>query len=631
MRKLVNLLLASLFLMALFGAGPALAASEEPVPEGQLVKSYIDVAYFQTWMHSNGTWQDTDHDGTKDQPGQTKDWSYEVKGVLEPLALQYDITGVRVRYLSNDDWNGSLYQQAGGYAGWDFNDFDLNILRYTSAEGNEGKVWAEENGLDYTLHYEGIRLATRAGVSDTEKAKNWAMDLKRDDMQAILSTLGIPLQVPAGGISKMAEGWNYWLPYIVEIYGTPKEKPKAPNFSVELDPGCPQVNGEYTAVPGQKYTALVKFRVDKPVKNQTAWPPFDVVVAGLHQVGSTWWPASLDYIAGPGSIEQENGLEPWIPIIPADVQIHLLTFNTENTEVVGTFEWTANRDTQALAADINLGYPEDNPLPYTLTFYAEGEAGNLYADNVQVVPIKVIVPDMYTRISTGATETNPGQAYTGTVTYGLKDDFPYPVKATLLMANNGYSVTASDGTPLNDQTPVEFQPGEEKTYSFTWHGVEGGNTLVAKIHPVNPPDDKNWNDNKDEKFVPMAAQCTDVSVDLSSPVSQMETGMNIPLFVTIKRDNEGPTGPVRVRLTLSGGISETETLSLARGQSKKLGWDMTINESGLYTFHATVSLLDGVEDCYPGNNSDSHTVNVEECLEPQAGDEIKVSITGTGR
>ncbi|MGI9951300.1 hypothetical protein V3F56_02970 [Moorellaceae bacterium AZ2] len=360
MRKAIANLLAAgfLFILGLFSAHPASAAYEDPVPEGQLAKSYIDVAYFQLWKHSNGVWQDTDHDGIRDMPGQTKSWSYKVNGVLDNLANRWDVTGVRVRYLNNNEWNQAVYQQNNGYAGMTFEEFFTKILSFTATQGYEGKVWAETHleDLSYTLHYEGIRLAGDPGVSDVEAAKGGAMDLKWPPNRDILKTLGIPLQVPPGGFLQMAEGWNYWVPYIVEIYGKPKQ---LPDFYVK----------------------------------------------------------SLD----PGTEEAEEGVK-----------------------------------------------------------------------------------------------------YTGTVVFGLAADYGKPVKATLSVTNNGWPAPTADGRYFDESWQVEFQPGEEKAFRFTWTGDSSGNTLVAKIHPVDPPNDVNWDNNKQEVYVP--------------PVEREESGPGELTFQAVSQD-----------------------------------------------------------------------------------------------
>ncbi|MGI9951296.1 hypothetical protein V3F56_02950 [Moorellaceae bacterium AZ2] len=357
----INLLIAGLFLfmISFWASQPALAGYEDPVPEGQLIKAYIDVAYFQLWKHSNGVWQDTDHDGTHDLPGQVKTWSYKVTGVLGKLINSWDVTGVRVRYLGIDEWSPAIYQQCGGYGGMSFEDFDKRILLYSAAKGHEGKVWAETRlpgDLSYTLHYENIRLAGNPEESDVEIAKKGAMDLKDDKNIQFLKTLGIPLQVPSGGFLQMAEGWNYWIPYIVEIYGKPKQLP------------------------------------DLYVKN-------------------------LD----PGTDEAEDGVK-----------------------------------------------------------------------------------------------------YTGTVVFGLAADYGKPVKATLSVTNNGWAAPTGNGSYFDETWQVEFKPGEEKTFKFAWTGDASGNTLVAKIHPVDPPNDVNWDNNKQEVYVP--------------PVEREESGPGELTFQAVSQD-----------------------------------------------------------------------------------------------
>ncbi|PRR71948.1 hypothetical protein [Neomoorella humiferrea] len=256
---------------------------------------------------------------------------------------------------------------------------------------------------------------------------------------------------------------------------------------------------------------------------------------------------------------------------------------------------------------------EDKPYKVRVAVNPFGELlESTYKDNYVDVTVKPIAPDMYVKLlDPGASEAEPGKAYTGTVVYGLAADYPVPVKATLSLTNNGYYATASNGTPLNDQVPVEFQPGEEKTFTFTWHGDANGNTLVAKIHPVNPPDDRDWSNNKKETYVPPAAQCTDISASLTySPRQQRYAGMNTALVATISRDNEGPAGPVQVKVTISGnGIYDTKYISLNRGGSTTLSWVIRPNTAGSYTFKVTAAPI-GVEDCRPGNNSDTVTVPV---------------------
>lgn len=625
MRKLVSgLLLAGLFVMALFSPGAAFAY-EEPQPEGQAVKSYIGLAYFQVWKHSDGRWQDTDLKGDPDRPGQVKSWDFKVPGSLENLTDKWNLTGVRVRFLPADQWNVILYQDYKGYKGLSFSKFKKKILKYSAARCEEGRVWTEEHfpgEWTYTLHYEGIRLAAEPGINNEGLAKQNTMDLKQKDNRTFVQSLDIPLSLPAGvDFAQMAEGYIYWVPYIVEVYGTPKGKPKAPNFSVELDPGCPtepaQVadagpgawrfaqHRQYYAVPGKTYTATAKFRVGSPVPGQVP-PPFDVIVAGMHKVGSNWYPASLEYAGGNGDVKRQQGFEPEIPIIPADVTVHFVTFNAENSEVEARFSWTAQENTKALGAVINLDYPEDDPLPFTFTFYAEGETGTDYGDNAAVVPVTVLAPDLYVRsLDPGTDGVEPGKRYDGRATFGLKPDFPAPVKAKLELTHNGF------GVPGVNSEIVTFNPGEEKSFDFTFTGGNTDSILVAKIRPVEVNADVDWSNNTRKVQVPLKKTCTDISVSLSrKPGGAVVQRGRVVIIGKVHRDNRGPQGPVSVRAELTGsGVNYTRTISLSRGETREIRATIESIGPGWHSYTLRATPLE-VEDCNPGNNRASLDFNV---------------------
>jgi hypothetical protein len=240
---------------------------------------------------------------------------------------------------------------------------------------------------------------------------------------------------PPPGFENAVEGYRYELPAIVTWYGVPQ---KAPNMSVELDPGCPRepvkvasagpragfallAQGEkYVAEVGKPYTATARFKLAGPVPGQTVVPPFDVAVAGLHQVGDAWYPARLEYAGGDGEVRRQAGLEPWVPIIPADVEVHVVHFNRENNEVLAKFNWTANAKTRTLAAVINYTYPEENPVPCLEILYPEGESGEEYGDNVAVVPIEVKAPpDFSVALDKDQYEADPGDKVTIRATFKM--------------------------------------------------------------------------------------------------------------------------------------------------------------------------------------------------------------------
>lgn len=262
MRKLIaGLLAAGLLLLCLFSAFPARAAYEEPVPEGQLVSKRVGLAYFVVWRQTDGRWLDTDRDGKPDRPGQTKTWTHAAAGGMK-LGSGWRATGVRVRFLDADTWTEALYREYGGYKGLSFEEFDNKILSYSAGRCREGRVWAEERDPDYVLHYEGIRLANQPGVSEEQAAKANAMDLKRPKERAFVQSLGMSLQLPPGAtFDDMHEGYVWWVPYLVEVYGVPVK----PDLYVKrLDPGASEVE------EGRRCTGTVVFglksAVSEPVK-----------------------------------------------------------------------------------------------------------------------------------------------------------------------------------------------------------------------------------------------------------------------------------------------------------------------------------------------------------------------------
>ncbi|MGI9862517.1 hypothetical protein SDD30_14145 [Moorella naiadis] len=148
---------------------------------------------------------------------------------------------------------------------------------------------------------------------------------------------------------------------------------------------------------------------------------------------------------------------------------------------------------------VKLKFKVENQ-PYTVRVMIDPNESIIetgYDDNYIDVTVKPIAPDMYVKtLDPGASAVTPGSSYSGTVIFGLANDYAQPVQGALSLTNNGQPVAGVDGQV------VEFKPGEEKSYNFTFAGADGGNTLVAKIHPVNPPDDRDWSNNSKEVYVP---------------------------------------------------------------------------------------------------------------------------------
>lgn len=670
MRKIVfGLLLAGLFLMLFV---PSAFAYEEPQPEGQVImeKSYIGLAYFQVWQHSDGRWQDTDLEGGPDKPGQVKTWDYKA-GNLESLADQYDLTGVRVLFPSVNErsqWQ-SFYEMYGGYKGLPFDTFYDQILKYSAAKCEEGKVWAEEHFPDdwtYTLHYDGIRLAIQPGVSGEQLATEDAMDLKWPDNRAFVQSLGIPMNLPSGAsFSEMAAGYIYWVPYIVEVYGTP-DIVRTPDFSVKsFDPGCPKEpvqtassdpgvigllaqSESYVAVPGEKYTATVVFRAEATeIDPETVFPAI-ASVAGLHKVGNVWYPSELRAVDVPEKAffldRREYG-----GIGVSDYEIY---FGDNGLEVKVEFDWTAeNAPETTLAVAINTNYPPEDPvitpvwwedvsmeLPMgtefdpsmihkvaQINYTWEGYSLPSHNNNLATVTVKMGAPDLYVKsLNPGTSETEPGMKYNGVVTFGLKD-YSEPVQAKLELTHNDYGVSG-----VNNEL-YTFNPGEEKTFDFSFTGQDKDSVLVAKIRPVEISTDADWSNNSKQVTVPAAVRCTDISVNLTKtpPHDPQREGDDAMFKATVKRANDGPAGAVTVQTKITGpGINKTFTDALSRGGSKTHTWVVENLSPGSKTYKVTVTPVD-VEDCAPGNNVDSITFSVRDVPEINIPDsEIHIELVG---
>jgi len=121
--------------------------------------------------------------------------------------------------------------------------------------------------------------------------------------------------------------------------------------------------------------------------------------------------------------------------------------------------------------------------------------------NVRFYFVKKDLPDFaVTSLNPGTNETEPNQAYTGTVSYVLKPGYKEPVEARLVLTHNGWPLKTPEGQEIDGQR-LTFNPGETKTFSFRYTGQEGNSTLRAEIWPVQG-DDANPDDNVREITVP---------------------------------------------------------------------------------------------------------------------------------
>lgn len=286
-----------------------------------------------------------------------------------------------------------------------------------------------------------------------------------------------------------------------------------------------------------------------------------------------------------------------------------------------------------------LKVPAWGKVPASLKFRVEGQPYTVrvkvnpdetilednYADNSVDVVVKPIAPDMYVKVlDPGTSEAEPGKKYTGTVVFGLAADYPVPVKAALSVTNNGWAAPLADGSGRYfDETWLEeFKPGEEKAFNFTWTGDAAGNTLVAKVHPATPPDDRDWSNNSQEVYVPPAgcdvavtAWAFNPSVDIPWDGGTFRNGANIR--VTRK---DGGTDPVDVVVTVDGPAGRAAyTVTLAGGEAKSVGpYRFTVSGEGEYWVHVEAWPA-SVRDVNPSDNVADVVVKARRLPPPETG------------
>ncbi len=215
-----------LFLAALLLLLPGTALAE---PQEQLFLRQVSVGSFDIWQHTDGTWQDTDHDGVADPYGQTnKTLKSEVLTLPQTQYTSgFTVTRVKVEYdftLTNEE-----LKNAGRSESWDL--FKAKYLRYLP------------NNYSATKTSEDLAQGT-VTVQKTLDLMPKLLNLKDP---AVREELGLADQ----DFSDMAQGWRWYTPVLIEWYGVPKDKEKK-----EFDWGLTVsgVEPSPSAVPGGSWT-----------------------------------------------------------------------------------------------------------------------------------------------------------------------------------------------------------------------------------------------------------------------------------------------------------------------------------------------------------------------------------------
>ena len=135
--------------------------------------------------------------------------------------------------------------------------------------------------------------------------------------------------------------------------------------------------------------------------------------------------------------------------------------------------------------------------------------------------------------------------------------------------------------------------------------------VLANPNHDRPANEKTWDDNYAEGYLTVEEPCTDISVQLGLSSAGVPNGGTVTAYVT-RRANDGPDRPVSVRASVAaGGVSKTWTLQLGRGEERSLSATFQVNNVGRQVTFRAEAWPQGIEDCAPGNNTDSETIGVE--------------------
>lgn len=184
MRKLIFFLI---LLIVSVLATPAFADEE-------VVYRYIDVAHYDIWKHSSGTWT------SAGRPGEYRTFDWQIT-LPQSILEKYDITSVRVEYPVTEQ----KYQEAGGRYGIPWQDFELYYLNKSP--------W--DVSVTGQLVSGKINVKAKILLGPIERA----IDLTDPANRSVYDPLG-----KDPGFARATEGWRWEVPVLFKALGTPKVK-----------------------------------------------------------------------------------------------------------------------------------------------------------------------------------------------------------------------------------------------------------------------------------------------------------------------------------------------------------------------------------------------------------------------
>ncbi len=342
-------------------------ASGSTPPEGEVIYSQVSTASFDTWKHTDGTWQDTDLDGTRDIPryscssgascpGGSAHWEKSIDGTFQlatSLLSNYNVTGVELIYQDASKDNTIICKADGNTTvlspGKSFEDEYRYIYdnmfspRFSGAYKNFTEfdnTYLSSIPNNYEIPLAELDCSELSSGSITVKRKfdldplAVALNVKDSDIR---EQLGLPELT----FSNVAEGWRWHMPVIVKWYGKPKN---TPDIKVEIKYLESDISGGYPASPNFSAMGTPPFKFNAKVVvtlvDNTNWPP----AADTTQI-PVWF--GYDKL-GVRAYEDDSKF-----ITPADLR------NPGDTKEF-TFEWEADYgDNIYLWAAVNPPDPDD--------------------------------------------------------------------------------------------------------------------------------------------------------------------------------------------------------------------------------------------------------------------------------
>lgn len=195
-------------LLLILGLLFSVVVTAEDIPQEIHIEGYdtVIVGLFEIWMHSDGTWQDTDYDGIRDKP-------YALDKRTVSAQLQAPIPGDILKQY--DNIRAEIIPMA-----WEMDDTGENEALFNLDTDGYSAVIKEDMGLnidapDYVTFYSKV-LQMRP--KEYNAVNNTANDGK---VEFILDAF--PNQeLKRSWQGKQVEGYGFYLPALVKYYGIPK-------------------------------------------------------------------------------------------------------------------------------------------------------------------------------------------------------------------------------------------------------------------------------------------------------------------------------------------------------------------------------------------------------------------------